>query len=140
MNGYPIDHVAVAVSSLSDAVPMFERLLGAAGSPVEELPAQGVNVAFVGDIELLEPTGPDSTVARFLERRGSGLHHIAYRVPEIVGALRIAKAEGFQLIDSEPRPGAGGHLVAFLHPASTGGILIEFVQRQGNGPLPIGPV
>jgi methylmalonyl-CoA epimerase len=129
MNGYPIDHVAVAVSSLSDAVPMFERLSGATGSPVEELPAQGVNVAFVGDVELLEPRGPESTVARFLERRGPGLHHIAYRVPEITEALESAKAEGFRLIDPEPRPGAGGHLVAFLHPASTGGILIEFVQR-----------
>ncbi len=129
MNGYPIDHVAVAVSSLSDAVPMFERLSGAAGSPVEELPAQGVNVAFVGGVELLEPRGPDSTVARFLERRGPGLHHIAYRVPEISEALEAAKAEGFRLIDSEPRPGAGGHLVAFLHPASTGGTLIELVQR-----------
>jgi methylmalonyl-CoA epimerase len=129
MNGYPIDHVAVAVSSLSDAVPMFERLSGTAGSPVEELPAQGVNVAFVGGVELLEPRGPDSTVARFLERRGPGLHHIAYRVPEIVDALQVAEAQGFRLIDSEPRPGAGGHLVAFLHPSSTGGVLIEFVQR-----------
>jgi methylmalonyl-CoA epimerase len=129
MNAYPIDHVAVAVSSLSDAVPMFERLSGASGSPVEALPAQGVNVVFVGSVELLEPRGPDTTVARFLDRRGPGLHHIAYRVPDIREALRRLADEGYRLIDSEPRPGAGGHQVAFLHPASTGGVLIELVER-----------
>jgi len=129
MNGYPIDHVAVAVASLSDAVPIFERLSGSTGSPVEELPAQGVNVAFVGDVELLEPRGPESTVARFLDRRGPGLHHIAYRVPDIRTALGDFLQEGYRLIDEEPRQGAGGHSVAFLHPASTGGILVELVER-----------
>lgn len=129
MNGYPIDHVAVAVASLSDAVPMFERLSGSIGSPLEELPTQGVNVVFVGDVELLEPRSPDSTVARFLERRGSGLHHVAYRVPDIREALRGLEADGYRLIDAEPRDGAGGHRVAFLHPASTGGVLVELVER-----------
>lgn len=131
MNGYPIDHIAVAVPSLRDAVPMYERLSGHTSSPVEELPAQGVNVAFVGSVELLEPRGPDTTVGRFIERRGSGLHHIAYAVPDIVAALRELQAKGFDLIDQEPRPGAGGHQVAFLHPRSTGGTLIELVQHGG---------
>jgi methylmalonyl-CoA/ethylmalonyl-CoA epimerase len=130
MNGYPIDHIAVAVPSLRDAVPMYERLSGHTGSPVEELPAQGVNVTFVGPVELLEPRGPDTTVGRFIERRGSGLHHIAYRVPDISAELDRLEAQGIDLIDTEPRPGAGGHLVAFLHPRSTGGTLIELVQHQ----------
>ena len=77
----------------------------------------------------LEPRGPDTTVARFLDRRGPGLHHIAYRVPDIREALEKFAQEGYRLIDSEPRPGAGGHKVAFLHPTSTGGVLIELVER-----------
>ncbi len=96
---------------------------------MEELPSQGVNVAFVGSLEFLEPRGPDTTVGRFLQRRGPGLHHIAYRVDDIGSELDRLKAEGFPLIDEEPRPGAGGHLVAFLHPSGTGGVLVELVQR-----------
>jgi len=129
MNGFPIDHVAVAVPSLRDAVPMYERLSGHRGSPVEELPAQGVNVAFVGAVELLEPRGPDTAVGRFLEKRGPGLHHIAYNVPDIEAELARMDAAGLRLIDHVPRPGAGGHLVAFLHPSATGGTLVELVQR-----------
>ena len=129
MNGYPIDHIAVAVPSLRDAVPLYERLSGKVGSPVEELPAQGVNVVFVGEVELLEPRGPDTTVGRFIERRGGGLHHIAYRVPDIVAELARLADDGYRLIDESPRPGAGGHQVAFLHPSSTGGVLVELVQH-----------
>ena len=129
MNGLVVDHVAVAVPSIEEARPLYERLSGVSGSPVEELPEQGVRVLFVGEVELLEPLSPESSVARFLERRGPGLHHIAYRTPDIHAELaRLAEA-GFELIDTEPRPGAGGHLVAFLHPRSTGKTLVELVQR-----------
>lgn len=132
MNGYPIDHVAIAVPSLRDAVPLYERLGGGSSSPIEEIPSQGVNVAFVGQLELLEPRGAETTVARFLERRGPGLHHIAYRVPDIRAELSRLSSEGVRLIDQEPRPGARGHLVAFLHPSSTGGVLVELVQAGGE--------
>ena len=127
-----LDHVAVAVPSITAALPLFELLAGAAGSPIERVEAQKVDVAFVGSdagkIELLQPTGPDSTVQKFLDKRGSGLHHIAYRVPDIEAALRSLAEKGIRLIDEKPRPGAGGHLVAFLHPSSTQGVLVELVQ------------
>lgn len=128
----PLDHVAIAVPSISAALPIFELITGGPSSPVERVAAQRVDVAFVGTgegrIELLEPTSPESTVQRFLDKRGAGLHHIAYRVPDIEAALaRLAEA-GVRLIDAVPRPGAGGHRVAFLHPQSTHGVLIELVE------------
>ncbi len=128
MSSYPLDHVAVAVASLEEATRTYQLLAGATPSPVEELPAQGVRVCFLGSLELLEPLGPGTPVGRFLERRGPGLHHIAFRVADLPGALAHLRKEGVELIDSEPRPGARGHQVAFLHPRSTGGVLIELVQ------------
>ena len=125
----PLDHVAIAVSSIEEAAPLFERLSGRAGSPPEELPAQGVRVAFCGQVELLEPLRADTTVGRFLERRGQAIHHIAYRSRDLQSDLDDLAARGVELIDASPRPGARGHLVAFLHPRSTGGILVELVQH-----------
>lgn len=129
MNGLPVDHIAVATPNLEEAIRLYERMTGARSSPVEEIPAQGVRVAFVGGVELLEPLSPESTVARFLERHGPGLHHIAYRTEDIRSELARLSEAGFQLIDAEPRLGAGGHLVAFLHPRSTGKVLVELVQH-----------
>ena len=127
----PLDHVAIAVESLATALPLFESLVGAAGSAVEEVGTQGVRVAFVGSgagrLELLEPLGPDTAVGRFLHRRGPGLHHVAYRVADLETVLGALAARGVELIDRAPRRGAGGHRVAFLHPRSTGGVLIELV-------------
>lgn len=127
----PLHHVAIAVESIAASLPVFESLLGASGSPIERIASQGVSVTFIGSgpasIELLEPTGPDTTVGRFLARRGPGLHHIAYRVPDIEAALARFAADGVELIDRKPRFGANGHRVAFLHPRSTGGVLIELV-------------
>jgi methylmalonyl-CoA/ethylmalonyl-CoA epimerase len=129
-----LDHVAVAVTSIAEAQPLFESLLGATGSPIEQVPSQNVNVVFLGEgggrIELLEPTAPDSAVARFLERRGPGLHHLAYRVDNIDAELARLAAAGYELIDRNGRPGAGGHRVAFLHPRSTGGVLVELVEHR----------
>jgi len=127
-----LDHVAVAVASLEEASPLFELLSGETGSPVEELPAQGVRVRFVGSVELLEPLGPETTVGAFLQKRGQALHHIAFRVGNLKSALRQAEADGFQLIDRVPRPGARGHQVAFLVPRSTAGVLVELVEAAAG--------
>ena len=129
MNSYPLDHVGVAVSSIEEARPLFELLTGESCSPVEELDAQGVNVAFVGSIELLEPREADTPVGRFLERRGPGLHHVAFRVPDAARALDRLRASGLEAVDEVPRPGARGHTVAFLHPRSTAGVLVELVEH-----------
>ena len=124
-----LDHVAVAVHSIDESGRLFELLTGEVCSQPEPLEEQGVRVAFIGAIELLEPLGPDTTVGRFLNRRGPGLHHIALRTDDIASELARLSSEGVRLIDSEPRIGAGGHLIAFLHPSTTGGVLIELVQR-----------
>lgn len=124
-----LDHVAIAVSSLEESVALFQLLTGHAPSPPETLEAQGVRVAFCGAVELLEPLGPGTTVGRFLANRGPALHHIAYRTSDIQGELDRLAARGVELIDRSPRPGARGHQVAFLHPRSTGGILVELVQH-----------
>ncbi len=126
----PLDHVAVAVHSIEDSRALFELLAGGSCSPPETLPDQGVRVAFVGAVELLEPLAEDTTVGRFLQRRGPGLHHVAYRVDDLASELRRLEAEGIRLVDREPRAGARGHRVAFLHPSSTGGVLVELVQRS----------
>ncbi len=125
---YPLDHVAVAVSSLEEACRLFQLLAGETCSPPETLASQGVRVSFAGSVELLEPLGPETTVGRFLRRRGPGLHHIAFKVPDLPEALAHLAESGVELIDSEPRPGTRGHQVAFLHPRSTGGILVELVS------------
>ena len=130
MNRFPLDHVAVAVASIEEARALFELVTGEACSPVESIESQGVKVAFVGTVELLEPTDPQGAVARFLERRGSGLHHVAFRVPDLESALSELAAAGIRLIDEVPRIGARGHRVAFLHPDSTQGTLIELVQPR----------
>ena len=130
---FPLDHVGIAVPSIDQAMPLFERLANARGREPEHVASQGVRVAFVGTgsarLELIEPVSPQSTIARFLEKRGPGLHHIAYRVPDIRAALADFEAQGVQLIDREPRPGAGGHMVAFLQPKTTGGVLVELVEE-----------
>ena len=133
LEGLPLDHVAIAVESIDAVLPTFEAIAGAGCSHRERVDAQGVEVAFVGTgdgaLELLEPLAADSAVGRFLEKRGPGLHHIAYRVDDIEAALRDLADRGFELIDERPRPGAKGHRVAFIHPRSTAGVLTELVQH-----------
>jgi len=127
----PLHHVAIAVPSIEEAVSLYELLAGSPASPPEAIEAQGVRVTFVGKIELIEPLSPESTVARFLDRKGPGLHHIAYASSDLRSDLAALEEAGLELIDKAPRPGAGGHSVAFLHPRSTGGILIELVEGDG---------
>lgn len=136
MNGskpLPIDHIGIAVASFADTLPVLELVSGGIGSEPERIESQGVEVVFIGDgdgkLELLRPLHDDSPVARFLERRGPGMHHIAYRVPDIEAALARLTANGLRAIDTEPRAGARGHRVAFLHPKSTAGVLIELVEH-----------
>ncbi len=126
-----LDHIGIAVESIDDGLDIYEAL-GLEVEAIEVVPEQGVRVAFlpVGDsrLELLEPTGPDSPIARHLERRGPGLHHICLRVPDIRAAMEILSEQGRTLLSEEPQLGANGCLVCFVHPKSTGGVLLELSQ------------
>jgi methylmalonyl-CoA epimerase len=127
-----IDHVGVAVESIDAALALYRDALGMPLVHRETVSAQGVDAALLdvgdGHIELLQPLGPDTTVGKFLARRGPGLHHVAYRVTSIEETLQALSAAGVRLIDEQPRTGIRGSQVAFLHPASTGGVLTEIVQ------------
>jgi methylmalonyl-CoA epimerase len=140
MSDRTLDHVGVAVLSLDAAAPLWVALLGGPVTEREVVASQGVEVQFIGRepgrIELLAPTRDDSPVARFIARRGPGIHHVCYRVPDLRAALEEHAAAGFELIDREPRRGASDHLVAFLHPRSTGGVLVELLQTARVGPGP----
>jgi methylmalonyl-CoA/ethylmalonyl-CoA epimerase len=129
-----LHHIGIAVSSLAAARPVFEKLLGKPPDSEEVVEEQKVRVAMfqVGEsrLELLEATGADSPLARSLAKRGQGLHHIAVAVEDLAGTLRKLESAGFRLIDRQPRRGAGNEQVAFLHPASTAGVLIELVQER----------
>ena len=120
----------MAVESIDAALTFYTEVLGLAPGPREE--ADGATIVSLpfGDsqVELLEPRTPESPVARFLARRGPGIHHICYRVPDLDAALDSCRLAGFQLVDQTPRTGAGGHRIAFVHPRSTEGILIELTE------------
>jgi len=126
-----IDHLGIAVKDLDAAMANYERALGVPGRR-ERLPDRHLEIAFfpVGEsrIELVMPTSPESAISGFLEKRGEGLHHVAYRVANCAAALDEARAAGLRLIDNAPRPGAHGTLVAFVHPGSLHGVLTEFVE------------
>lgn len=130
-----IDHVAVAVRSLESALKIYAQGLGFSDFAVEEITEQKVRVALlpVGEsrIELLAPTADDSPIAGFLAERGEGLHHICFQVENLAEALQKLKAEGWRLIDPQPRPGAGGSLIGFIHPSAACGVLIELMQAGG---------
>lgn len=129
-----IDHLGIAVRSLADAVPLYENALGLKCLGREEVPAQKVRTAFFDaggvHLELLEPTAPDSPIAKFLTERGEGIHHVAFRTDDIAAQLKQAAGAGVRLIHETPFPGAAGKLVAFLHPKSTRGVLTEFCAVQ----------
>lgn len=128
-----LDHIGIAVKSIESAARIYEAL-GLSIGHVETVETQKVKTAFlsVGDsnLELLEPTGPDSTVAKFIEKRGEGIHHICLRVDDIETHVERLKAEGFRLINEHPVPGAHGCRVAFLHPSAGNGVLIELSEKE----------
>lgn len=129
-----IDHLGIAVRSLADTVKYYEQALGLKCEHYEEVPSQKVKTAFfdVGGvhIELLEPTSPESTIAQFIEKRGEGIHHIAFATDDITGQLAGAKGAGVKVLHEVPFEGAAGKLVAFLHPKSSYGVLTEFCMPK----------
>jgi LAO/AO transport system kinase len=131
-----LDHVAIAVESLAGAAAFYERVLGLTVSDTESIPTEKTRVAMlpVGDsrIELMEPTDPDSPIARSLARRGPGLHHISLRVPDLDAAIERLRRNGIKIIHAEPGIGAGGHRYIFIHPSSAGGVLVELVEQAGQ--------
>jgi methylmalonyl-CoA epimerase len=134
MNLKNIDHIGIAVTNMQESLSFWETSLGIEPHGIQEVPEQKLRTAFlpVGDteIELLESTSADSSVAKFIEKHGEGLHHIAIRVDNIEVALAELKAKGIQLIDETPRNGAGGARIAFVHPRATHGVLLELCERK----------
>ncbi len=127
-----IDHIGIAVEDLEAALAPYVDGLGLVVDHMEEVPTERVRVAMlpIGDtkLELLEPMDPESAIAKFIERRGPGIHHIALAVEDVAGSIESLKAAGVRLIDEEPRPGAGGTRVAFAHPKGFNGVLVELVE------------
>ncbi len=128
-----LDHIGIAVGDLDAAMKFYRDALGLDVMPPEEVATQKVRVHFVplgaASLELLEATSDESPIARFIGRRGPGVHHITLRVEDLVAALDDLRSRGVQLIDEKPRPGAEGALVAFIHPSATGGVLVELKQK-----------
>lgn len=129
-----IDHIGIAVKEIKQAGKFYTDILGLAIEDIENVQEQKVNVAFIpitdSEIELLETTEPDGPVAKYIDARGEGVQHIAFRVENIHDALEELKAKGVRLIDKEPRKGAGGAKIAFIHPKETNGVLVEICERD----------
>jgi len=131
-----IEHIGIAVKSLDEAIPFYEKLLGTACYAIEEVADQKVKTAFfkIGQtkIELLESTDPEGPIGKYVEKRGEGVHHIAYAVEDLEQHLEDAEEAGIRLIDQQPRKGAEGLHIAFLHPKSTHGVLTEFCEDKNQ--------
>jgi len=129
-----IEHIGIAVKNIQESLPIFERLLGTPCYAVEEVADQNVKTAFfkVGQtkIELLEPTAPESPIAKFIEKKGEGIHHLAFAVQDLAASLAELQHAGTRLIDAMPRAGAEGLQIAFLHPASTNSVLVELCSAR----------
>ena len=129
MNAF-VAHVGIAVTSISEALPFYRDVLGLLPGRPEAADGARIVSLHLGpvDVELLEPSDPTSPIARFLAKRGPGIHHVCYRVPDLDAALERCRAAGYHLVDDRPRVGAGGRRIAFLHPKSTNGILLELTE------------
>ena len=129
-----VEHIGIAVKSLETAVPLFEKLLNAACYKTETVASEKVNTAFFRQgetkIELLESTDPEGVISRFLEKKGEGLHHVAFDVDDIEAEMERLKNEGFVLLSEKPKPGADNKLVCFLHPKHTAGVLVELCMER----------
>jgi methylmalonyl-CoA epimerase len=129
-----IDHVGIAVTDLESGIARYRELLGVSPSLRTRMEKDGIDAAMLDlgstHVELIAPTGPDSAISAFLEKRGEGMHHLAYRVDDIRAALEQLRGQGARLLDEEPRVGVMGHLVAFVHPKSAGGVLTELVEAH----------
>jgi methylmalonyl-CoA/ethylmalonyl-CoA epimerase len=130
-----IEHLGIAVKNIEESAKIYETLLGTSCYKIEEVVSENVKTAFyqVGEskIELLEATDESSPIAKFIEKKGQGIHHIAFDVADIYAEIERLKAEGFQLINETPKNGADNKIIAFLHPKSTDGILVELCQERG---------
>ena len=129
-----IEHIGIAVKSLTNSVPLFEKLLNSQCYKTELVENEKVNTAFFktgeSKVELLESTDPDGVIARFIAKKGEGLHHIAFEVTDIEAEMERLKKEGFVLLNETPKPGADDKLVCFLHPKNTNGVLIELCMQK----------
>jgi methylmalonyl-CoA/ethylmalonyl-CoA epimerase len=136
MEATHIEHIGIAVKSLEESIPYYENILGLKCYAIEEVKDQKVKTAFfkIGQtkIELLESTDPEGPIGKFIEKKGTGIHHLAFAVNNIESALKEAKEKGVRLIDSTPRKGAEGLDIGFLHPKSTGGVLTEFCEDKNK--------
>jgi methylmalonyl-CoA/ethylmalonyl-CoA epimerase len=128
-----VEHIGIAIKNIQASNELFEKLFGKAHYKIESVESEGVSTSFfqVGEtkIELLEATNENSPIAKFIEKRGEGIHHIAYEVNDILEEMKRLQAEGFELLNQEPKKGADNKLICFLHPKSTGGVLVEICQE-----------
>jgi methylmalonyl-CoA/ethylmalonyl-CoA epimerase len=130
-----VEHIGIAVRSIEESLPLFEKLLNTSCYKTEDVASEQVNTAFLrtGEtkIELLGSTAENGVISRFIEKKGEGIHHIAFEVADIRAEMERLKGEGFTLLNEEPKPGADNKLVCFLHPKGTNGVLIELCQERG---------
>ena len=128
-----VEHIGIAINSLARSIPLFEKLLNTSCYKTEKVESENVNTAFFqqGDtkIELLESTSPDGVISKYLEKKGEGIHHIAFEVTDIQAEMERLRNQGFILLNENPKRGADNKLVCFLHPKSTGGVLVELCQE-----------
>ncbi len=131
---FKLEHIGIAVKNLKESNDLYEKLLGVGPYKNETVESEGVTTSFFQTentkIELLEATKSESPIAKFIEKKGEGIHHIAFLVEDITAEIQRLKTEGFQLINEEPKPGADNKLVAFIHPKSTNGVLVELCQEK----------
>ena len=136
-----VEHIGIAVKTLNEAIPLFEKLLNTSCYKTESVETEKVNTAFLkmGDtkIELLESSEPDGVIAKFIAKKGEGLHHIAFDVKDIKAEMERLSKEGFQLLNPEPKLGADNKWVCFLHPRDTHGVLIELCQERESQRFPV---